>query len=77
MGKPPKGKPPKSPSKPKPSVKYACRCYALIDGGYEMYTLNADGSYDGPFDCTEAQCRKCNMSKAQILTKPTASVKRK
>jgi hypothetical protein len=48
---------------------YPCRCYALIDGGYHKYVYNPrTGLYEGPADCTEEECRQCNMSHAQMIT---------
>jgi hypothetical protein len=48
---------------------YPCRCYALIDGGYDKYILNtATGVYEGPTPCTKEECIQCNTSKAALIT---------
>jgi hypothetical protein len=55
---------------PKAKVQFPCRCFPLIDGGYEMYKFNAStGLYEGPYPCTKAQCIKCNTSQAGLITK--------
>jgi hypothetical protein len=61
---------PATPATPAPRVnqpKYHCRCYKVGDV-YEMWVLDpSSGTYNGPVPCTEAQCRKCNMSEAEIV----------
>jgi hypothetical protein len=47
--------------------KYSCRCYQ-VGNKYEMWILDPrNGTYSGPHYCTEEQCRKCNMSQAEII----------
>ena len=52
-----------------PAVKlaYHCRCYKVGDE-YEMWVLDPKtDTYSGPIPCTKEQCRKCNMSEAEIV----------
>jgi hypothetical protein len=70
MTKRPKGKGNKASSARKPKLQFPCRCFPLIDGGYEMYKFNAStGLYEGPYPCTKAECLKCNTSQAGLITK--------
>jgi hypothetical protein len=49
-------------------VLYHCRCYKVGDE-YEMWVLDPkSGTYNGPIPCTEQQCRKCNMSEAEVVS---------
>ena len=48
-----------------PSAKPPCKCYALVNGGYDLYRYNAASDlYEGPTSATAAECRACNMSRA-------------